>query len=448
MTEEQKWKTLYEKEKLQKEELQRVLETRTQELYDLNQRLLSQKNELETIFETTIDGIAILDLKSNFLFVNNAYQVMSGYTKEELLGSSCIELSAKEDQEKTKKALEIALEKGYLEHFEKTCIKKDGEKLIFHMSIAMMPDKQSFLITTKDVTEIKNKERLISSYVNLIDHNIITSSTDLTGKITYASHAFCNISGYSADELMGQNHRIIRHPDMPNEFFKEMWESLSNDITWEGEIKNLKKDGSYYWVYASISPVFNEKNKKIGYTAIRQDITSKKRIEEISITDGLTGIYNRRHFDDIFPKVINSAKRNNGLVSFLILDIDYFKQYNDTYGHQMGDEVLKKVALMIKNSLKRAGDYCFRLGGEEFGVIFEVDRQDKAITFANIIRQNIEALQIQHSKSCIGCYITASMGLICKNANQIKDQDEEYKIADKLLYEAKESGRNRVVFSD
>ena len=168
-------------------------------------------------------------------------------------------------------------------------------------------------------------------------------------------------------------------------------------------------------------------------------------MELISITDGLTNIYNRRHFNELFPKVINSAKRENELVSFLIMDIDHFKQYNDTYGHQMGDEVLIKVSNSIKNSLKRSDDYCFRLGGEEFGVIFKIESKDKAIEFSNTIRENIENLKIEHTGNSASNYVTASFGLICKNAKEIENDNIAYKDADDLLYNAKESGRNKVV---
>ena len=169
-----------------------------------------------------------------------------------------------------------------------------------------------------------------------------------------------------------------------------------------------------------------------------------KKLEKISITDDLTHIYNRRYFNEIFPKVINSSKRRNELVSFLMMDIDHFKQYNDTYGHQMGDEVLIKVAYAMKESLHRADDYCFRLGGEEFGIIFKSDTKDKAKEFAYKIRENIENLHIEHSGNSASDYVTVSLGLVCKNANDIQSDNQIYKEADDLLYKAKETGRNKV----
>ena len=299
-----------------------------------------------------------------------------------------------------------------------------------------------FIISLKN-RQINNINSQMKKYIKIVDENVLTSSTDLDGNITYASEAFCEISGYTKDELIGQNHRIIRHSDMKESTYKELWETITSGKTWKGEIKNKKKNGDYYWVKASISPVFDNKGEIISYTAIREDITDKKIIEEISITDGLTNIYNRRYFDEIFPKIINEAKRKNELVAFVFMDIDHFKQYNDNYGHQKGDEVLINFAACLKQSLHRSSDYTFRLGGEEFAVVYQMETKEKAVEFANNLRKNIENLKIEHKYSSVSSYITASMGLICKNANEIVI-DEIYKQADDLLYQAKRSGRNQV----
>ncbi len=410
----------------------------------LEKTLQDQKKELETIFHTTKDGFAMVDLETNFLFFNDSYLKMTGFTEEELKTKSCTGLSIEEDLEKATKVIEDVIQKGFVENFEKTCVVKDGKKVIVNMSLALMPDKQRILLSTRDVTEVRTKEAQFKEYIDLIDQNIITSSTDLEGNITHVSKAFCKISGYSPNELLGQNHRIIRHPDLSTNSYQEMWDTIIANKTWTGEIKNIKKDGSLYWVKATISPTYDIYGNKTGYTAIRQDITDKKIIEEISITDGLTNIYNRRYFNDMFPKLINGAKRNNELLCFLIMDIDHFKQYNDTYGHQMGDEVLIKVAQTIKSSLNRADDYCFRLGGEEFGIIFKTDNKKKALEFSQTIRKNIEELKIEHKTSSCSNFVTASLGLVCKEANNIIDEDEIYSQADKLLYKSKESGRNKV----
>jgi diguanylate cyclase (GGDEF)-like protein len=127
-----------------------------------------------------------------------------------------------------------------------------------------------------------------------------------------------------------------------------------------------------------------------------------------------------------------------------MMDIDHFKQYNDNYGHQMGDNVLKKLSEKIKNILKRSEDYCFRVGGEEFAIIFKIEEIEHAFLFANTIRKKIENLKIKHEYSTTSNFITVSMGLTSINALDIISPEELYKDTDVLLYKAKESGRNKV----
>jgi diguanylate cyclase (GGDEF)-like protein/PAS domain S-box-containing protein len=294
---------------------------------------------------------------------------------------------------------------------------------------------------TRELNQLNKKQE---EYINLIDQNIITSTTDIFGIITSASDAFCNISEYSKKELIGKNHNIIKHEDTVQSLFQDLWKTINSNNIWEGEIKNKKKNGGFYWVQTTINPIFDESGKKTGYMSIRQDITDKKKIEEISITDGLTNIFNRRYFDEIFPKFIRNCKREKKLLCFTILDIDNFKKYNDTYGHQMGDDVLKKVSAAIQKPLKRADDLCFRLGGEEFGILYKADGYENSIQYINSIRKNIENLQITHEKNDPLKLVTASFGMICKTSNDQHTLDEIYKFADEELYRAKTSGRNQV----
>ena len=431
---------------------------------DINKRLTSNKLFMDSVLENSSHAIVATDTDGNITLFNKQAESMLGYSRAELIGKKTPALFHKREEIKQRakefsKELNINLEPGFEVFVAKTnagldnndewtYVDKFGKEFKVKIHITSLIDSNGkvtgYLGMSEDITDSKRKEKQIKDYISLMDKNIITSSTDTDGNITYVSEAFCEISGYTKEELMGRNHRIIRHPDMPDSTYKTLWNTIGKNETWTGEIKNRTKQNSFYWVKASISPIFDEHGTKIGYTAIRQDITDKKQIELISITDGLTNIFNRRHFNDVFPQVINSAKRDNQLVSFLIMDIDHFKQYNDTYGHQMGDDVLIKVAACIEESLSRADDYCFRLGGEEFGVIFKADSKEQALKYANTIKQNIEDLKITHEKNSASPYITASMGLVCKNANEIPDADTAYKDADDLLYVAKESGRNKV----
>ena len=181
---------------------------------------------------------------------------------------------------------------------------------------------------------------------------------------------------------------------------------------------------------------------------LNKEIQSRKAIEkklqEISVTDALTNLYNRRYFNEIFPTFLNLSKRKNEKICFAIMDIDYFKLYNDNYGHLSGDKALRSVADCMKTSLLRADDYCFRLGGEEFGILFREESSKKAKDLIEKIRQNIENLRIEHNYNTASKYLSASFGIVIHDAQDVATCEDLYKEADELLYEAKEAGRNCV----
>lgn len=168
-------------------------------------------------------------------------------------------------------------------------------------------------------------------------------------------------------------------------------------------------------------------------------------LQNLSIMDGLTNAYNRRYYNDTILRILDSAKRNNKFIHYAMIDIDYFKQYNDNYGHQKGDAALVMIVDCLKKNTSRADDYVYRLGGEEFLVIFESETKEKAFAFANELVKNIEALKIMHGYSDTSQYMTISIGLVSRPACDVQDVDEIYKEADDLLYKAKEFGKNQVV---
>ena len=154
-----------------------------------------------------------------------------------------------------------------------------------HEKIMLKSDirqKKEYDQLQKSILEIEEKNVEIKTLLKIFEKNIIASKTDLKGKITYISDAFCAISGYSQEELLGKSHNIVRHPDVPKSAFKDLWDTIKSGKTWEGEVKNLKKNGEFYWVDAVVTPDFDANNNIVGYSAIRQDITSKKEVEELS----------------------------------------------------------------------------------------------------------------------------------------------------------------------
>jgi diguanylate cyclase (GGDEF)-like protein len=174
---------------------------------------------------------------------------------------------------------------------------------------------------------------------------------------------------------------------------------------------------------------------------------TQQHIEEINKIDGLTNIYNRRQFDVDFIKAINSAKRSQNILAFAMLDIDYFKRYNDTYGHQEGDQALIRVAQQLKHKMQRASDAVYRLGGEEFAVLYQAENSQEAIDNIVDIQHSIEQLHINHSKNEVSNYLTISAGLFLFKPEDNINITEAYKCCDEQLYKAKNSGRNQVKYT-
>ena len=288
---------------------------------------------------------------------------------------------------------------------------------------------------------INNKEGLL----DIINEHVLYSSSDLKGNITDVSDAVCKLTKYTRSELIGKNHSIFRHPDTSDDAFQSMWSTISNGNTWRGEIKNLDKDNNVFWIDVTVTPNFDDDAKIIGFTAIRDDITDKKIIEALSITDELTTLYNKRYFNKMFSKEIKNAKRINTFFVLVILDIDNFKLFNDTYGHKEGDMVLQKIGVLIQKMFKRSYDFAFRVGGEEFAIIFLEKDMLKIKPYIERIRKGIEDLNIPHKSNDGYDVVTASLGYKIISGDSNLTEDEIYTQADQGLYAAKKRGRNQIV---
>ena len=194
-----------------------------------------------------------------------------------------------------------------------------------------------------------------------------------------------------------------------------------------------------------------EKKEHVGLLSALNFFDYFKNVEEylsdLAVNDGLTGIHNRRYFDEILYVEWKRMKREKSTLSLIMLDIDYFKKYNDTYGHQAGDECLIKVATALADCLRRPADLVARYGGEEFVIVLPNVNLDDTTKFSEMIRAEIEALKIEHKLSSISPFITASLGV----ASTLPSNDSSHEIllqnADKALYNAKIGGRNCVKIS-
>jgi len=308
---------------------------------------------------------------------------------------------------------------------------------------------------------VHQKTKSLEESLEIINHYVFTSKTDLNGVITYVSDAFCELSGYSKEELIGSTHSIIKHPDNPSSAFKKLWETLGKGEQYQGEVKNRRKNGEDFWLNSLLRPEYNEKGKIIGYIAYRKNITHEKTLEELNVklenmvekktkelkhsnerllklsqTDALTGIYNRKMLQETLSLEIKKANRHNQVFSIILIDIDHFKKVNDTYGHLTGDNVIKEICNLISDNIRDI-DLFARWGGEEFVIL--LNNQDKYQTkcLAEKIRNKICSTKIDNLD------VTCSFGISQFESN---DTDELiFKKADDALYKAKESGRNCVI---
>jgi len=171
---------------------------------------------------------------------------------------------------------------------------------------------------------------------------------------------------------------------------------------------------------------------------------ANERLQNLSLLDGLTGIANRRHFDQELLQENRRAKRENTPLSLIMLDIDYFKAFNDTYGHLKGDDCLKTVASEFIKTLKRPGDFPARYGGEEFAVVLPNTDDVGAAIIAEELRASIERAGILHINSLCADYVTVSLGVVTRFSDQAETPDDLISAADRALYRSKHEGRNRV----
>lgn len=318
-----------------------------------------------------------------------------------------------------------------------------------------------------DVTDRQRDEARLRQLSRAVEQSPATIViTDIKGKIEYVNPKFTQLTGYTYEEALGNNPRVLKSDLNPPEIYPALWQTILNGNEWRGEFINRKKNGELYSEAAIISPIIDSRGVITHFLAVKEDITQRKRSEEQMrylnemlqkqlteiqalqailqeqvIRDPLTGLYNRRYLYITLERELLRAAREGYPVGFVMIDIDHFKRVNDQYGHAAGDLVLRVLAEeMIKNT--RASDIVCRYGGEEFLIVMFNAALSGVVSYAEKLCQALREREIEFGE--VHFQVTLSAG-IADYPLHGETSELVLSAADKALYRAKNEGRDRVV---
>ncbi len=323
-------------------------------------------------------------------------------------------------------------------------------------------EKTGVAVLVKDITGQDENEKL--RYEQQFVQDIFGFSpigifhVNMDGKMVKANPELAWMLGFeSGDSLM--NHvtdfasQLFYDKKRSDEFMYAIFET---EQVMRFRCRLKRKDNSFIWTMCYAKATLDEFNRMYGFNGFAIDISETIRAEQqlkkaneklkmLSVIDGLTGIANRRRFDEYLNQEWRRQFRDKQYLSIIMCDIDYFKFYNDTYGHQAGDDCLKKVAGAIKSCVHRSVDLATRYGGEEFAIILPDSDPAGAMAVAEMIRIAVQDLAIPHKKSKVDRNVTLSLGVASLVPGKVNKFQDLVALADQALYEAKENGRNQCI---
>lgn len=292
-----------------------------------------------------------------------------------------------------------------------------------------------------DITERKQTEIQLQKLSLAVEQSpAAVVITNLDAAIEYVNPKFTEITGYSLDEVRGQNPRFLQSGDLTTEDYRKLWQTLLAGEEWNGEFHNRRKDGRLFWEHASISPLRDALGRITHYVAVKEDVTTRKlyeqQLEYQATHDELTGLANRNLLKNLLEQALHYAHRSGRLVGVLLLDLDRFKLVNDSLGHSVGDQLLLAVAKRLKTILRET-DTVARFGGDEFVILLAGVETVEAVQLVahNILRQLSTPFRIENREMTV----TASLGISLYPADG-GDSVSLIRNADVAMYQAKKNG--------
>jgi diguanylate cyclase (GGDEF)-like protein/PAS domain S-box-containing protein len=398
------------------------------------------------------DGIFVVE-EDKLAYVNSRLAEMLGYQVNELIGRPFIEVIAAEDKS-------IALQNSHArlggekvpEQYDIHLCTARGAVICCSVNVGLGENREGSIVTVGSVRDVTQQRRelaalqaskadLVSIFDQLPD---VFYRTDMQGVLTKISPACYDLLGYREGELLGT--RLSAYYTTPEERQKIVLAIIAGGgKATRVEAALRHKNGSTVWISSSAFVRHDADGQPIFIEGMARDVTERKRMEDqlvaLSRTDGLTGVYSRRHFMDKSEEVINMMKRYRHPASMMIADLDHFKAVNDNYGHHAGDLALKAFTDVCRQEI-RESDILGRLGGEEFGLMLPETTIQQAQILAERIRKSVEDIVIKVDSESIR--LTVSIGRVKLNTDDTT-LDVVMGCADRAMYQAKALGRNQVV---
>lgn len=402
---------------------------------------------LDSVVSGTSDAIYVKDRQGRFLLFNESAARITGVSAAKTLGNDDFTLFPEEVAKELRAMDERIMASGERLTFEENITTLTGERLVILATKGPIYDGQGRAAgvfgISRDITQRKRNEerlRLAATVFETTREGVMV--TDAQRRILLVNRAFCEISGYTEAEILGQTPALFKSGRQNAAFYKQLWVSIDNTGYWQGELWDRRKNGEVNPIFLSITALKDASGKIVNYVGVSSDISriknSEAQLEHMAYHDDLTQLPNRLLFHSRLEHNIQAAQRTQGMFALLMLDLDLFKDVNDSYGHGAGDELLQLIASRLTTRL-RGTDTVARLGGDEFAVLTDsITHPEDAARLANEIIAILSAPW--HLSGNVEVHVGVSIG-IGIYPDHGKDPNELLQHADVALFQAKAKGR-------